>query len=373
MKKKRSLFDFLVRRGLPRLSKNISGLPVQYPVEILWDRIGIPHIFARNEHDIFTAQGFVHAHDRLWQMETMRRISTGTLAELVGKEAAELDHFCRMAGFPQLKRRALERIGSAERSNIEGYIKGVNAYLEMIGRNWPLEFRSLKRPPRPWTMDDLLGPLPVNAWFLQTNYLEEIMAVGLRSRVRWEHWRELFGSDPRQPLPEEDFFQRWARVKIGRLLPASLAFYPELSVPSGGSNNWVVSQGEGAKPLLANDPHLNSGVPQIWHFCHLHCPTLNVCGSSMPGFPGVVIGRNEKAAWGFTNVMTDCVDLYVLRVDPAHPTRYSIGDRTYEMERRRETIQIAGAPAREVDIYYTPHGPAITEIQPGVEAVVTMK
>jgi len=135
----------------------------------------------------------------------------------------------------------------------------------------------------------------------------------------------------------------------------------------------VVARGEGGKPLLANDPHLDSGVPQTWYFCHLSCPSLNVCGSSMPGFPGIAIGRNEKSAWGFTNVMTDCVDLYIFRVDPDHPTRYYVGNKSYDMETRLETIQIAGAPPREVTIYRTCHGPVITEIRPGIEAVVTLK
>ena len=373
MKKRSSLLDFLVRKSPSRLSRHISGLPLDRPVEILWDRIGIPHIFAQNERDLYTAQGFVHAHDRLWQMETLRRISAGTLAQLVGAKAVELDHFCRLAGFRDLQRRALSRTDPSYRPLLEGYVSGINAYLDWIGGDWPLEFRSLKKAPARWSWEDLFAPGTVTAWFLQTNYLEEILALQLRGRVQWQQWRELFGSDPRVHLPEEDFFRRWRTVKIGRFLPAALAFYPHLNVPSGGSNNWVVAKAEGGKPLLANDPHLDSGVPQTWYFCHLSCPTLNVCGSSMPGLPGIVIGRNEKSAWGFTNAMTDCVDLYVFRVEPDHPTRYTVGQKSYEMERLEETIHVAGAPSRQVTIYRTCHGPVITEIQPGIEAVATLK
>ena len=373
MRRSNALLSFLVRRGMPAAPRQVRGLPLEEPVEVLWDRFGIPHLFARSERDLMVAQGFVHAQERLWQMETLRRFAAGTLAEIAGEAAVELDHFSRLAGFADLQARAAARLGAVERELFQSYADGVNTYLTLAGGDLPLEFRTLKFSPRPYTVEELGGTIPVNAWFLQTNYLEELIAVLARRRLDAGMWNELFASSPGERLPEEDFFERFRAVEIAPLLRAAVAFWPTLANLGGGSNSWVVANGPGGRPLLANDPHLDSSVPQVWYFCHLHCPTLNVVGGSMPGLPGIVIGRNERVAWSMTNLMTDCTDLYVLRVDPDRPTRYYVGADALEMEARRSMIVVAGGPAREVTIYRTVHGTVITEVKPGVEAVLALK
>jgi penicillin amidase len=358
---------------LRREGPAVGGLPVGAPVEVLYDRLGIPHIFARTENDLFTAQGYLHARDRLWQMETLRRFAAGTLAEITGEEAAALDHFSRLAGFSNLQTRALARLGEEDRRLFQAYADGVNAFLARAGGKLPLELRSLKLVPRPYTIEELGAAIPLNAWLLQANYLEELIAVLARRRLTAQQWNELFASCPGERLAEEEFFERFRAVEIAPLLPAALAFYPYLAHLSGGSNGWVVARGPGGRPLLANDPHLDTTVPQVWYFCHLHCPTLNVAGGSLPGLPGVIVGRNTRVAWSMTNLMTDCTDLYVLRVDPARPTRYYVGGRALEMEQVRAQIRIAGRPAREVTLYRTVHGAVLTEVRPGIEAVLALK
>ncbi|MBN1835645.1 MAG: penicillin acylase family protein, partial [Spirochaetales bacterium] len=373
MKRSNALLSFLVRKGMPAAPRRVQGLPLSQGVEILRDRFGIPHVFAENERDLMVAQGFLHAQERLWQMETLRRVAAGTLAEIAGEAAVSLDHFSRLAGFSNLQTRALARLGPTERDLFQGYADGVNACLALSGDDLPLEFRSLKLTPRPYSVEELGATIPVNSWFLQTNYMEELIALLDRETLTGEQWNELFASAPGESLPVEGFFERFRGVRIAPLLPAALAFYPSLASLSGGSNSWVVTRGPGGKPLLSNDPHLDTMVPQVWFFCHLHCPTLNVAGASMPGLPGIVIGRNERVAWSMTNVMTDCTDLYVLPVDPGNPTRYRAGGKTLEMESRGERIRIAGGGEREVTIYTTVHGPVITEVKPGSEAVLALK
>jgi penicillin amidase len=372
VKRQNALLSALVRKGRWADDKEVRGLPLSETVEVLRDRYGIPHIFAANERDLMVAEGFVHAQERLWQMETLRRFAAGTLAEIAGEAAANLDHFSRLAGFSNLQTRAVARLGPEDRALFQGYVDGVNAYLALAGDDLPLEFRSLKLKPAPYAVEELGGTIPVNAWFMQTNYLEELIAVLDRERLSEEKWNELFASSPGERFPKEDFFERCRGLKIAPLLPAALAFYPSLARVSG-SNSWVVSRGPGDKPLLANDPHLDTTVPQVWFFCHLHCPTLNVAGASMSGLPGIVIGRRETVAWSMTNVLIDCTDLYVLRVDPERPTRYVAGGETLEMEARRETIRIAGGQERVVTIYSTVHGTVITEVKPGIEAILALK
>jgi penicillin amidase len=373
MKKSNSFWSILVRKGVSPAAGELRGLPVSAPVQVYRDRMGIPHIFAEDTRDLFIAQGFVHAQDRLWQMETLRRFASGTLAEIAGDEAADLDHFSRLAGFANLQKRALALLSEEDRALFQAYVDGVNAYLTLAGKNLPLEFQSLKLVPRPYTIDDLGGTIPANAWFLQTNYLEEIIAVLNRSHLTEQMWNELFASSPGEKLPDEDFFRRFRTANIAPFVPAALAFYPALAQMSGGSNSWVVARGENGLPLLANDPHLDTSTPQVWYFCHLHCPTLNVAGSSMPGLPGIVIGRNEHVAWSMTNVQTDCCDLYVVRVDPQKPTRYFIDGKSIEMEQEHATINILGGAPREVTLYRTVHGAVITEVKPEIEAVVALK
>ncbi len=373
MKCKRSPFDILIRKGFPQVRGKIAGLPLSAPVEVLRDKLGIPHIFAENEHDLMMAQGFVHAQDRLWQMESVRRIASGILAEIAGEEAADLDIFSKMAGFSTLRERALRALSEDEKKLLEAYALGVNAYLDAAGGRLPLEFRALKFTPSPWKIEDVGGSLSINAWFLEANFREEVLALLSRKALTAQQWNEIFPSHPGEDLPDEDFFIKFKDVRTGRILPEALAFYPELPVPAGASNNWVVARAGQNLPILANDPHMSMVVPQIWYFCHLHCPTLNVCGASMPGSPGIVLGRNEHIAWGATNVMTDCVDLFILRVDPRNPTRYFIKERIYDMKEEHLTISIAGGKKRGVTIYRTIHGPVITAVEEGIEAVATLK
>ena len=368
MKQYRSIFDFLVKAGPTDTNSAIPGLPLKKPVTVKEDSFGIPHIYAENESDLMTAQGFIHARDRLWQMETVRRLVNGTLSEIAGEETYELDCFTRMAGFKTLQERQHASLDASERELHRAYAEGINAYIEFARPTFPLEFKGAGFEPVPWTFEDTGGSIVLNSWFLQTNYLEEVLAVAVRDRVDESQWNELFGVYPGAAHKPENFFKKFANRNIGRFLPPALAFFNSLGMFSGGSNNWVVADGPGGLPLLANDPHLESTVPQIWYFCHLHCPTVNVCGASLPSTPGVIIGRNDHVAWGLTNVMTDCCDLFIVEVDPENPQRYKLNDTYAEMETETLQIPIKGKESREFIFYRTVHGPVLTALAPGVDA-----
>ncbi len=351
----------------------VSGMPLHRDVEILRDRWGIPHISASSERDLYLAQGFVHAQDRLWQLESIRRLTVGRLSEIGGRSFVPLDHFARLAGFDRMRDRALRSASPASLEALAAYAEGINGYLAFAGDRLPLEYRSLRIPRHTWTHSDLCGVLSLNAWFLQTNYQEEIVALLARERLDAGLYNELFPSQPEALLPTEGFFARYGSKRFGQLSKAALAFYAELGAVSGGSNNWVVARGEGDRPLLANDPHLGMMVPQTWYLCHLACPGLNVAGASMVGVPGIIIGRNERVAWGLTNVMTDVVDLFAFELDPREPTRYRFGKRELVMESERIVIPVAGEGDHEETVYRTIHGPLITEPTPGAEAAAALK
>ncbi len=373
MKKQGSFLNFLIKKGVPPEQDRVSGLPLQEPVTIYEDGYGIPHIYAEHEHDAAASLGYLHARDRLWQMETLRRLAAGRLSEIAGPSMVNSDHFARLAGFRDLHTRALRRLDDRNRAFYQAYIDGINGYIELCGKKLPLEFTKLKLEPEPFTAENSGGALPINAWFLQTNYLEELLALAVKEKMTPELWNELFPSHPGEDLPLEDFFSTYQSIRTGDIIPAALGFYSNASSAVGNSNVWVHGSGAGGAPVLANDPHLRAMLPQIWYFCHLYAPGLNVCGGTLPGMPGVVIGRTEHVAWGLTNVMTDCCDLYMLRVDPERPTRYKLGRKELEMTEQRERIDILGGAYKDITIYRTQHGPVLTEVRPGIEAAASLK
>lgn len=368
----------------------VPGLPVSADVEILKDENGIPHIFAENEDDLFAAQGFMHAQDRLWQLETIRRLPRGRVSEVAGESMVDVDHFFLLAGFEEMRRGAISCLTEAERRILEAYASGINAFIKWTGKNLPLEFRSLKIVPAEWSVEDLCGVLPFTSWSLQMNYEQELLALLAHDRLDADLFNQLYPVEPGARLPRESFFEKFRNVRIAPLHPAALAFFPELArqseseevrapvalpghAGSAMSNCWAVAEGDDGAPILANDPHLAMMVPQIWHICHLHCPTLNVAGVSMLGFPGIILGRNERVSWGMTNVATDLVDLYVVKVDPEDPTRYFVGDEVHEMSREVTLIPIAGGATREVVVYRTVHGTVLSRMVKGSEAVAVLK
>ena len=373
MKAVKSILDVLVRRGPGGIPRRVDGLPVQEKVEVFSDPFGIPHIFAANEHDLAVAFGFVQASDRLWQMELLRLLGAGRLSEALGPELADVDHWVRLAGFPQICANTINRIDDETRAYFQGFADGINAFLSHTGANLPLEFRSQGITPEPWKVSDLAGALAYNSWTQQASYKQKMLAVVARSSLTESLWKELFPPYMPDNLKKSSFFTDYGNLNIGKFIPSSLAFDPDLVETIGGSNNWAMMNQSVDAPMLANDPHLGVSVPPVWYFAHLSCPTLNVAGAATPGAPLIVIGRNDHVAWSVSNTMTDATDLVIFRVDPNKPTKYYVHDQLHEMECRQESIPIAGKAPKEVSIYTTIHGPVITELTPGTEAVVCLK
>lgn len=384
-----ALARLLVGKAYPRVRGTISGLPLRGRVEVLRDRWGIPHLWAGNDHDLFAAQGFVHAQDRLWQMETLRRFNSGRLSEIAGETTVGADVFARMLGLPGMRRQAADALSESEREMTEAYAEGVNAYLAARGRDLPLEFRSMGFSPEPWTGEDALNFLVYLAWNLSFAPLATKLFALVRGKdLSPREWDDLFPSSPGERLPPDPYFDSLAKLRLGALHPGILAVHREMnepwdartlgtrilaSSPGGGSNSWAVARGADGKPMLANDPHLGIGLPAVWYHCHLHAPGIDAAGASVAGCPGIVIGRNPRVAWGFTNVMLDAIDILLFRVDPADPGRYRIGERWHLLEREELRVGLPKGRAVTIPLYRTIHGPVVTAVERGVEAVAVLK
>jgi penicillin amidase len=362
-------------------------------VTVRRDERGIPYIEAANEPDLYFAQGYVTASDRLWQMDLMRRSARGELAEIFGKTVLDEDKRHRIYGFAQVAETEMAEASAQARAILEAYARGVNAFINSRdAKSWPLEFQILQYTPRPWTPADSLLVIKTFAEALNTTWDTDIMREAL-SRLPAAKREALLpetstldvlvvGSDRvnrkranvrPQPRPSLDQASDGATLRAlaeikettGRSL-ARIGLYAE---DLAASNNWVVSGSRTAsgKPLLANDPHLPPSSPSIWYMTHLSAPGLRVAGVTAPGLPGITIGHNASIAWGFTNVGPDVQDLYVEKFDKENPRRYMTPAGWREAEVRREEIKVRKAftsPETEtvaLDVTVTRNGPIIFE------------
>jgi len=373
--KRRYPTAFLLDRKSPKRHGQIKSLPLKENVTVTTDKWGIPRIKASNESDLYMVQGYIHASERLWQMESIRRFASGRLSEIAGEKLLELDHFARLAHFPDICRSAVKELSDGTKVQIEAYLTGINVFISTHSDKLPLELRSIGLEPSPWTIQDVTANLVINSWYLQTNYLEEVLAIRTRNKITRAQWDAIFpgmSAFDEGKLPEDSYFEDLRELNIGGFIPAAFSFYKEFQLICGASNNWITSDGPGGKPLLANDPHLGIQVPQIWFACGLQCPETDILGMGMPGFPGIVIGRTPTLAWGFTNVMTDIVDLFVLSINPETKTCVVNGRET-PLISREETYRLPDGRKEVRTIYESPHGPLLTEITTGTNGAVALK
>ena len=349
----------IARQSLPQVAGELAVPGLAAPVDVLRDANGVPHIFARSEADAHFALGFVHAQDRLWQMEMNRRIAAGRLAEVVGPAALDTDRFLRTLGIRRVAEANVRALDADSRRLLAAYAAGVNAFLAtkpvLPPEFWLLGLIGEQRP-EPWSEVDSAAWTKMLAWDLGGNWRSELLRLQLA--------RTLPTAAIQQFLPPYPGDKPVALPDLATLYgEAGGPPAPGVSdAPAGGSNSWVVSgaRTKSGKPLLANDPHLGLSAPGIWYFAHLHAPGLNAIGATAPGVPGILLGRNERIAWSATNTGPDVQDLYVERLDAT--ARYQAPDGWREFEKRREIIGVKGAPDAELTVRESRHGPVISDV-----------
>ncbi|MDQ3995040.1 MAG: penicillin acylase family protein [Actinomycetota bacterium] len=352
-----SLLRRLARRSLPQAAGTLTLSCLDAAVEVVRDRFGFVHIYADSRHDLVRAQGFVHAQDRFFQMEMIRRFAFGRLSEVAGASTLELDRLARRLRLRWAAEQDARACDRETGSLLRAYCEGVNAYLA-LGR-LPLELRLARVRPEPWTVADVLAPAQMFALTLSGNWENELARMRLGASVGEERARRL---DPTYPRDHP--------VTV----PAEVAVRQAVSgatIGSGASNAWVVSGARTAsgKPILANDPHLLLGIPPIWHVQHLVWDAGEAAGFTVPGAPVVVLGRNERVAWGMTTAMVDTQDLFAERLHPDDTRRYEIEGEWHEAEIFPEEIRVRGRrdPVRE-EVVVTRHGPIVAQARTTNEA-----
>jgi penicillin amidase len=348
-----------LRQSLPQSEGEIQLTGLDGPVDILREANGIPHIFASSIADAHFALGFVHAQDRLWQMEIDRRIASGRLAEALGPAALEADRLFRTLGVHRVASANFTHYDDESKRLLEAYSKGVNAFLA-TDPVLPPEFWIFGIRPEAWTPVDSIAWLKMMAWDLGGNWRSELLRLSLAQRLPVSAIQEFLPPYPGDaPLPLPDLKKLYGPLERE---PIQVSALP--SVEGLGSNSWVVSgtRSKSGKPLLANDPHLGLAAPSVWYLAHLHAPGLEVIGGTLPGVPGVILGRTDRIAWGFTNTGPDVQDLYLEKLDASGGYATPEGVRRFAVV--EETIKVKGRPDERLSVRLSRHGPILSDAWP---------
>lgn len=334
-----------LRRSLPSATGTVTVSGIDEPLEVIRDANGVAHIFARTNADAYFGLGFVHAQDRLWQMEYQRRFAAGRLAEIFGKGAIRADQAMRTIGLRRAAEQALTHLPDFAVAVIDRYVAGINHAIRLQqGRRRPLEYRLLKASIEPWTAADVVSCGKLMAWNLAGTYTGDLLRADMIAKVGPARTAELMsfvdGGRAIDQLEDE-----CTAAALG-----ATPFDAHLGGSEGlGSNQWVVdgTRSVTQKPVLANDPHLPPGLPGLWHLAHLSSPDLDVIGATVPGIPAVVSGRNRSIGWGIASLDVDVQDLFSEPID---------GARQHD-----EVIKVRRGADVHVTIRTTAHGPIMSE------------
>jgi penicillin amidase len=383
-------------KSFPQIDGEYQIAGLDNTVDVYRDEMGIPHIYASTTHDLFFAQGYVHAQERFWQMDFWRHVGSGRLSEMLGESALDNDKFLRTMGWRQTAEQEYAELDSTSKSILDAYAEGVNAYIAdrepvelsleyliltgVLNRGYTIE---------PWTPIHSLTWGKYMAWDLRGNIGAEIERAVLLKTLSLEQVNELYppypgdhpiivkeiggeaigeqASEADQVSVSTDF----SRIDL-QPVADQFASLDALIGPVGsgiGSNSWAISGDlttTGA-PILANDPHLGISMPSIWFQVDMHCRVksdacpFEMGGFSFAGVPGVIIGHNDRVAWGFTNTGPDVMDLYIEKVNPENPNQYEVNGKWVDFEIRTENIQVAGNEPVELNVRLTRHGPVLTD------------
>ncbi len=388
--------NMAVKASFPQISGEIKLTGLNGPVSVYRDKMGIPHIYATTSHDLFMAQGFIHAQDRFWQMDFWRHIGSGRLSEMFGKGQVDTDMFLRTLGWRQVAEQEYALLSPTSKAILDDYSTGVNAYLkERSGTQLSLEYGILglltpSYKPEPWTPVNSLTWGKAMAWDLGGNMDDEIERAILLKSLTPEQLAELYPAYPADypvivPKIREGVAALPSVVNakpstVSVPLPAAnyqaiagkLALMESMLGPTGtdiGSNSWLVSGKltTTGKPLLANDMHLGIQMPSIWYQVALHCqPKSEACpfdvtGFSFAGVPGIVAGHNDRVAWAFTNLGPDVQDLFIEKVNPDNSNQYEVDGKWVDFETRKETIVVGGGDPVEITVRISRHGPVVSD------------
>ena len=351
-------------------SKKLALKGANDQIDILFDDRMIPHVFAKNDHDAYYAQGYITAMHRLWQMDFQTRFASGRISEIVGSKAIEVDRYQRRMGMVYGAENSLQGMMEDPKTKemILAYTQGINDYIHSLSNaNLPLEYKLLDFKPEDWT--------PIKCALL-LKQMSAVLAMGsdefymtnILKKFGPEITKDLFPDYPFRESPIIPVGTKWDFTPLP--IPPTPTGYTEMltgnvktkqKVEGIGSNNWAVSGAKTASgyPILANDPHLDLTLPSIWYQIQLHAPGLNSYGVSLPGAPGIIIGFNQNIAWGVTNVAADVLDFYQIKFKDNSHQEYWYNNTWKSTKKRFEKIKIRGATDEIDTVFYTHQGPVV--------------
>lgn len=398
---------WLVYRPLPQIDGNLGLAGLQNQVTVERDTWGVPHIRASSVEDLAEAQGYVISQDRLWQMDLLRRVARGQLSEILGPATLDIDKEYRTLNFSRTAEREAQQMNPEMLKIMEAYARGVNRFIDQHTAKLPMEFTLLRYKPTPWRVSDTLV---ISAYMYRTltdTRHAELHRAVVMAKVPAEIAKDLYSEDAamdhfvvgdpgvdknphvlsKADSDEEDDDEMDyddvlkanrgvepqrpsdSRSTVGPDIMSSFAAQTRQWLGAGdrdvrrmlGSNNWVVSGAHTAtgKPLLANDTHLELTIPPIWYEVHLTAPGWNVKGFTLPGAPMVVLGHNDRIAWGFTNNRANVLDMYLETFNPANPDEYRVNGQWRRAEVYDDVIHVKGASDEHLRVVVTRHGPVV--------------
>jgi len=369
-----------IKRGaLPEYDGELTLSGLTDEVTVYTDNRGMPHLYAGNEHDLYLATGYIMARERLWQMDLIRRATTGKLSEIFGKDYIQTDLFLRSLEMTAKSKMVLSSEEPAILDCMQAYADGVNAYISAAGKKLPPEFRILGYKPDPWRLEDMANIIGYMGWDLASD--------NLSSDIFYYRLAKKFGQEKAAELIPD-----WKAVNSfvfpgftlsDEVLKSALEFISSMDklkalgiVSFSGSNNWAVTgtRTETGKPMLSNDMHLSFGSPGIWFQMHQVVPgKVNVTGVIVPGQPFVVAGHNEKIAWGMTNLMVDDIDLFAEKINPENENQYFFNDEWKNMVVKDEIIRIKGGDTDTLQLKFTHRGPIVSGFRDVKDVSLTMR
>jgi len=382
-----------VRSTFPGESGSVRVAGIAGPVRIETDSLGVPTIRAGSPEDATFGLGFVHARDRLWQMEFQRRIGSGRLSEVLGRRLVPTDRFLRTVGFRRAAENALRALSAGTRARLDAYAAGINQFLATSSAR-PIEFRLLRVGAAPFDAVDCLVWSKMMAWDLASaNSSNEIRRARFVAAVGPERAAELLPPVPAEPtiLRDDEWkgvsdfglrspgsrgkeianfgYEAWMELERRFALLEDLGFGGE----TVGSNSWVLSGSRTAtgRPILANDPHLGLRTPSVWYVARLEAPGLSAAGATLPGIPTIILGHNARIAWGLTSLEPDVQDLYLEQIDPSDPGLYLHAGSWRRFETRTETIHVRGERDVVFPVRSSVHGPIVTDVLDGAKTLTS--
>lgn len=362
-------FRYLLTKSFPEYDGTIDAPGLTDNVAVYRTEYGVPHIIANNMHDLFFAQGYVHAQDRLWQMDIARRAGEGRLSEVLGTSTIAFDRMLKTIGFKDIAKQLEKQLHPTSLEILTAYSAGVNEYIRTHKGKYPIEFDMLNYEPEEWTPVHSIMIARLMAWELNISWHVDVVLGELVATLGIERARQVFPTYPENAPVIVDYALHRDVLSPLRSFTASQTAFKQFFGTGGthiGSNAWAVSPSRSASgmAMLANDPHLGLGIPAKWYEIHLKGGEINVAGYSLPGAPLVILGRTPDIAWGFTNMMADDADFYLEKTDTLQSGTYLFKGEWKNFDVSYDTIRVKDSLEVPMTIRRTLHGPVINDCYP---------